>query len=426
MESASEGVERRWQEFRETFRRMNDAFASKFAEAAFLGAGGGGASAGRRSASSFKRPTRKQVSMAAGELLRDFGALPAVQRAAFRVTRPAGGKALFPPVPLPGPGDWLANHEERGQSWKSYSRRSFRPSPHGHVKVLEVVPVGDFDPDDSPPLETLVRFMTIFFGFECRATRAVALEDVAASGLVDGSQLLCGDAMDYLKRRKVPRDVFAQIAVTMTDLTPGKGWNFVYGQASLMNGVGVFSFARYSANFWRGESAQRPLTLLEHAHLLQKSCKTMAHEVTHILGLRHCIYFSCIMNGNNGDEHAPLQLCPICLRKVHDACKDGNGGRGMDVVERYRSLMMFYDRHGWEESLAFATARHAALSAVGEQTETRHAESTVKRAQAQQHYPKRRRQGTRVRLKHSDGHLESSPKPSPKRQAQTSRASVSA
>ena len=60
-ESASEGVERRWQEFRETFRRMNDAFASKFAEAAFLGAGGGGASAGRRSASSFKRPTRKQV-----------------------------------------------------------------------------------------------------------------------------------------------------------------------------------------------------------------------------------------------------------------------------------------------------------------------------------------------------------------------------
>ena len=145
----------------------------------------------------------------------------------------------------------------------------------------------------------------------------------------------------------------------------------------------------------------------------------MAQEVTHILGLRHCIYFSCIMNGNNGDEHAPLQLCPICLRKVHDACKDGNGGRGMDVVERYRSLMMFYDRHGWEESLAFATARHAALSAVGEQTETRHAESTVKRAQAQQHYPKRRRQGARVRLKHSEGHLESSPKPSPKRSAST-------
>merc|ERR1711959_545542 len=104
--------------------------------------------------------------------------------------------------------------------------------------------------------------------------------------------------------RRVPRDVFAQIVVTMADLTPGEGWNFVYGQASLMDGVGVFSFARYSANFFRATT--QPLTEEEHDFMLKKSCKTMAHEVTHILGVRHCIYFHCIMNGNNGNEETPL------------------------------------------------------------------------------------------------------------------------
>lgn len=310
----------------------------------------------------FKRPTRREVSRASGETLREFGALRAVEQAAFRVTRPAGGSALFPRVPLPGPDDWLAHHAERGQSWTSYARRSFRPSPHGHVKVLEVVPVGVFDEEDSPQLSALVEFMTVFFGFQCRAIAPVPIDDVAVSGLVGGTQLLCGDAMDYLNHRRIPRDVFAQIVVTMADLTPGEGWNFVYGQASLVNGVGVFSFARYSANFWRSAGAKKPLTPLEHNQLLKKSCKTMAHEVTHILGLRHCIYFHCIMNGNNGDEHAPLQYCPVCLRKVHDACKDD--GSGMDIVERYAKLGAFYGHYGWEFPLEFVRARHAALVKV--------------------------------------------------------------
>lgn len=241
--------------------------------------------------------------------------------------------------------------------------------------------------------------MRVFFGFECRSTTPVALKDVATSGLVDGEQLLCSDAFDYLKRRRAPRDVFAQIAVTMQDLTPGEGWNFVYGQASLMDGVGVFSFARYSANFIPGESTRArrlPLTELERAHLLLKSCKTMAHEVTHILGLRHCIYFQCLMNGNNGDEHAPLQLCPVCLRKVHDACKDVKGGEGVDVVTRYKALGEFYDQHGWEEPLAFARARHAALSEIcsqGKETFSRNEKSSGANSLS-----KRRRQGARVAL----------------------------
>ena len=303
---------------------------------------------------SFKRPSRRQVSLASGENLREFQGLPTILQEAFRVTDPAGGGALFPRVPKPGPSDWLANHKERGQTWKSYQRRSFRPCPHGHVDTLEIVPVGDFDQDDSPSLEILAEFMTIFFGFNCRITKPVTLKSVAKSGLVDDEQLLCSDAMAFLRNRRPPRDVFAQIAVTMQDLTPGEGWNFVYGQASLMNGVGVFSFARYSANFWRSGAAC-PLTPAEQNAMLQRSCKTMAHEVSHILGLRHCIYFHCIMNGNNGDENPPLKLCPVCLRKAHDSCK-------MNIVRRYMALADFYKKHLWDEPYNFATARYDALA----------------------------------------------------------------
>merc|ERR1719240_216953 len=107
-----------------------------------------------------------------------------------------------------------------------------------------------------------------------------------------------------------------------------------------MDGVGVFSFARYSANF--GRSVARSLTATERDRLLKRSCKTMAHEVTHVFGLRHCIYFHCIMNGNNGDEHTPLALCPICMRKLHDAV----GPAHFKIQERYKSLAKFYNQRG--------------------------------------------------------------------------------
>ena len=47
--------------------------------------------------------------------------------------------------------------------------------------------------------------------------------------------------------------------------------------------------------------------------------KTALHETLHLIGLDHCIYMECIMNGTNLIEEAdkkPFALCPICIRKV--------------------------------------------------------------------------------------------------------------
>lgn len=51
--------------------------------------------------------------------------------------------------------------------------------------------------------------------------------------------------------------------------------------------------------------------------------KTMAHEVMHMFGLDHCVYFSCCMNGSvspdGQDDRDPMWLCPIDLRKLQFA-----------------------------------------------------------------------------------------------------------
>ena len=45
----------------------------------------------------------------------------------------------------------------------------------------------------------------------------------------------------------------------------------------------------------------------------------MVHEIGHMFGLKHCIYYECILNGSNGSfelRHPDRTLCPICLAKL--------------------------------------------------------------------------------------------------------------
>ena len=63
-------------------------------------------------------------------------------------------------------------------------------------------------------------------------------------------------------------------------------------------------------------------------------CKVMTHEVGHMFGLKHCVFYECAMNGSNsGEESArrPFWLCPVCLRKLQHVIN-------FDVLERYEAL----------------------------------------------------------------------------------------
>lgn len=138
----------------------------------------------------------------------------------------------------------------------------------------------------------------------------------------------------------------AVLGITALDLWPGPGWNFVFGQASLRERVGVWSMAR------NGDPDERPA--------MRKLCAirtamTATHETGHMFGIRHCTAYECGMNGsNNSDERdrQPLEFCPECQAKLWWTL-------GLDPLARSRALEAAARKHdftGTAEGLARQSA----------------------------------------------------------------------
>lgn len=151
-------------------------------------------------------------------------------------------------------------------------------------------------------------------------------------------QLFIPDIFEGLKKM-LPKDAYCLIAVTMTDLYPRDDWNFVFGQASITGRHGVFSFARYHPEFYGEEQNLDRGQVRDIMH--RRSCRVSAHEIGHMFGIRHCIYYNCLMNGSNSMEESDTRspfLCPICLRKLQHNIS-------FDELARYKQLLNFYLQH---------------------------------------------------------------------------------
>ena len=245
----------------------------------------------------FKRPSTKETVAALGKLDGKKGASVAQDASpswlrCLDVTS-ATTRELFPPIPRVRRGEWLSEHHERGQSFASFQRRSFAVKPHAYFTTLYMVPFGDFPPAHAPSLTHLADFAAAFFGFPVRVTKRVPLRKVSDGrrvGMEGQDQLLIEDLYTHLRGRKNPRDCFASIGVTMTDLYPGEEWNFVFGQANLTDGIGAYSFARFGGGdgVFMGEGRAEPLPISEEERrlLLRRSCKVLCHETGHMLGLK--------------------------------------------------------------------------------------------------------------------------------------------
>jgi archaemetzincin len=285
----------------------------------------------------FTPPNAKMICEAIGDLA---GLTPPLQRAF------APNPAAFEPIPLPGPNDWLAVHPEPGQTFEQFkASRPNRPAKDRDVIYLQ--PLGDFAPERSPSIDKLREFAAAFFAMEVKPLPPLAIENsrftTRRNPLTRDLQMLTGDVLEFLRAR-VPSNAFCVLGVTMQDLYPEPSWNFVFGQASLRDRVGVYSFARYDPAFY-GEARKTDYQTV----LLRRSCKVLAHETGHMFGLAHCTFFNCLMNGSNHlaeSDRRPLHLCPVCLRKLQWSI-------GFDVLDRYRALervdraLAFPDEADW-------------------------------------------------------------------------------
>jgi len=169
-------------------------------------------------------------------------------------------------------------------------------------------------------------------------------------------QILTGDVEALLKLIK-PSDANCMIAVTMEDLYPQESWNFVFGEADQAAHVGVFSFARYSPYFF-SKKDKTTLSASKYALLLRRSCQVMVHEVIHLFGVEHCIYYQCCMNGSNNlkeSDSQPLYLCPVEIHKLAAFQASVLKNFAFDIEERYRNLLQFYRRNeGFAADAEFA------------------------------------------------------------------------
>lgn len=150
-------------------------------------------------------------------------------------------------------------------------------------------------------------------------------------------------------RQQIPTDALCLIALTTLDLYSDSSDLFVAGMAAGNQRVAVFSLLRYdpglvfSKEHWYhlNASPQRMSAAEKSRLLLQRSCKLVVHEVLHLFGVDHCVFFDCCMNGSGHlaeDFRQPMHLCPVDLRKLQTLV-------GFNVGDRYRSLLEFYRKH---------------------------------------------------------------------------------
>jgi archaemetzincin len=260
---------------------------------------------------------------------------------------PENVRPLFVPddawnlIPLPESGDWLDVHVEPGQTFEEF-RASHPNIPDAKRRFICLLPMGKFDDSASPELQRLRRFAEIYFQAEVKVLPGYDLATMDFRPRVNPQtkqvQILTLSVLKFLETR-LPEDAFCLLGVTMRDLYPHDSWNYVFGQASLSNRVGIYSFARFDPDFFDEE---RPRDF--RRQLLRRSCAVLAHETGHMFGLRHCIYFDCVMNGSNSlaeSDKRSLHLCPVCLRKLYDSIR-------FDPARRYRELARFYREQHWE------------------------------------------------------------------------------
>ena len=249
----------------------------------------------------------------------------------------------------PQAGDWLLSHPEPGQTFDQY-RVSRLNRPTATRTTIYVQPLGEFDEKQLPLIDDTTEMMHIYFGVPVKRLDPIALDEIPKKARRTHpewgvKQILSTYVLDLLKERR-PRDAVAVIALTPSDLWPGQGWNFVFGQASLTDRVGVWSLAR------NGDPAE------DYPLVLRRTLKTAVHETGHMLGIRHCIAYQCGMNGSNNLEESdrtPLWFCPECEQKVWWACD------GVDPPARYEALARFARKRNLTEAAKFWEKSRAAL-----------------------------------------------------------------
>lgn len=244
----------------------------------------------------------------------------------------------------PGPNDWLARHQERGQTFQQYVRSNpIRPTRARTTIYLQ--PIGDFGPTQDRLITATADLLARFYNVPTKVLEPLNLDQIPAKARRvhpewGDHQLLTTYILDEVLKPQRPSDAVAVLALTTADLFPGEDWNFVFGQASLSERVGVWSLYRYGD----ADGDEQ-----EYQQFRQRMFKVALHETGHMLGIAHCTAYECGMNGSNHlkeMDSRPSYFCVECEPKIWWACR-------ANPIERYQSLIDFAREHDLTDEAGF-------------------------------------------------------------------------
>jgi archaemetzincin len=242
------------------------------------------------------------------------------------------------------PGTWRYQYpEDGGQSVSAYLEQ--KPLETKNRK-LYLVKIGAFDSASNEIFSIAQRYLAHYFLMPTDTLSQIAISAIPENKkrMHEGElQLQTTFILQELLTKLKPDDAFAVIAFTITDLFPDENWNFVFGQADLKSGVGIWSIARFGNGM---DEAAFPL-------VLARTLKTAAHETGHILGMQHCVKNECSMNGTLSLQESDAQvewLCWECMAKV---CYN----RGCAPQTIIHNLLVFHQKIGSDRQILDYYAR---------------------------------------------------------------------
>jgi len=216
---------------------------------------------------------------------------------------------FFKPMGKPGPFDWLASQTEPGQTFEEYLDAD-PTKPTKERQKIYVLPLGKFDPKQQKLIEIAAGYLEVFFDLSVVQLPSKPLNPPIANIRVNNAtkirQIKTGYILNDVLKPAIPPDAAALIAFTTEDLYPDEALNYVFGQASLENRVGVWSLSRLDDN-------------TDEIGFLRRTLKIAAHETGHMFSMRHCTKWECVMSGTNHlaeTDSRPIDACPECTAKI--------------------------------------------------------------------------------------------------------------
>lgn len=244
---------------------------------------------------------------------------------------------FFEPMNEPSASEWLATFKEGGQTFEQYTD-SNPTLPTAERRTLYIQPIGEFDAKQLKVIQLTGEYMEKFFDLPVKLLpqkkfeEPLSLRNYKINLLTKNKQIRTGFILEEILQPNLPKDAAALIAFTDKDLFPNKNFNYVFGQASLENRVGVWSLSRLDDD-------------ADFEKFLKRTLKIAVHETGHMFSIAHCTKYECVMSGTNHlaeTDKRPIDVCPECMAKI---CWMSD----YKPKNRYENLAQFCKKHNLKQ-----------------------------------------------------------------------------